>query len=57
MIKLKEVSMLGHSALTGDAIMLIKAYFSPRSLMLGSSLRNAISNLSLKEFLIVHDLG
>ena len=57
MIKLKEVSMLGHSALTGDAIMLIKAYFSPRSLMLEGSLRKAVSSVSLNEFLIVHDLG
>ena len=57
MIKLKEVSMLGHSALTGDAIMLIKAYFSPRSLMLEGSLRKAVSSVALNEFLIVHDLG
>lgn len=57
MIKLNRVSMLGYSAPNCEAVMIIKAYFSPRSLMLEGSLRKAVSSVSLNEFLIVHDLG
>ena len=48
--------MLGYSARPSEAVMIIKAYFSPRSLMLEGSLRKTVSSVSLNEFLIVHDL-
>ena len=57
MIKLNRVHTISYAAEDCEAVMIIKAYFSPRSLMLEGSLRKAVSSVSLNEFLIVHDLG
>ena len=56
MIKLKRVDTISYAAADCEAVMIIKAYFSPRSLMLEGSLRKAVSSVSLNEFLIVHEL-